>query len=50
MLHYVCPHCGGVSEHAKSCDTEGCPLNGQPLVECNCVDGKHQGVIQKDNK
>ena len=39
--HYVCKECGGTSNNPKSCDTEGCSMNGQPLAECTCEDGKH---------
>jgi len=47
--HYVCPSCGGVSNHPKECDTQGCKLQGQPLVSCPCSDGRHEGVMgQKD--
>lgn len=44
MTHYVCPECGGVSETAKPCDTEGCSLHGHELVACNCTDGQHAEV------
>ncbi|MBI4363278.1 MAG: hypothetical protein HY545_00310 [Candidatus Doudnabacteria bacterium] len=42
--HFVCPACGGVSETVKSCDTEGCVLQGQTMATCNCTDGKHEEV------
>ena len=51
MPHYVCPSCGGVSDHPKNCETQGCPLNGHALVECNCTDDQHAEVkAQTDNK
>jgi len=45
MPHYVCPVCKGVSEHPKSCETDGCSLHGHALVECICTDGQHQEVL-----
>ncbi len=39
--HYVCKSCRGVSDHVKNCETDSCPLNGHPLEECHCQDGKH---------
>ena len=45
MAHYVCPECGGVSDHPKVCETEGCSKKGHPLVECNCTDSKHAEVL-----
>ena len=44
MEHYVCPVCGGVSDHAKNCETAGCPLRGKPLMKCACEDGEHSEV------
>ena len=43
--HYVCPSCGGVSETPKECSTDGCRLQGHELVECNCADGRHDGIL-----
>ena len=45
MRHYVCPSCGGVSNSPKNCDTNGCHLHGQPLVECNCADDRHKEIL-----
>jgi hypothetical protein len=50
MTHYVCPACGGVADHPKNCDTEGCSLQGQPLLECNCDDGEHSEVKTKSEE
>jgi len=45
MTHYVCPECGGVADHPKVCETEGCSMNGHQMIECNCTDGKHAEVM-----
>lgn len=45
--HFVCPACGGVSETAKSCTTEGCVLEGKTLATCNCDDDKHAEAKQE---
>ena len=45
MAHYVCPECGGVSDHPKVCETQGCGKKGHDLMECNCADGKHAEVM-----
>lgn len=42
--HYTCPSCGGVSDHPKVCETEGCAMNGQELKACTCTDGQHAEV------
>lgn len=47
MKHYVCPICGGVSDHPKMCETPGCANSGHELVECNCTDNAHTGVLRK---
>lgn len=36
-MHYVCKGCGGVSDTAKVCDTDGCIMKGQELEACDCV-------------
>lgn len=45
--HYVCPVCGSVSAVPKACETGGCQLQGQPLKECTCEDGKH-GMVASE--
>ncbi len=50
MAHYVCPECGGKSDVPKMCGTEGCARNGEPLQECNCVDGQHSEVKGADKE
>lgn len=46
MTHYVCTGgCGGVSETPGNCQAESCSLHGEPLKECNCIDGKHEEVF-----
>jgi hypothetical protein len=45
MTHYICPaEDNAVSDHAKVCELDSCPLVGHQLVECNCMDGKHTEV------
>ena len=48
MKHYVCTgECRGVSDTPKSCDAIGCHKHGEPLMECDCEDGKHGKVFAK---
>ena len=45
MQHFVCAgDCAGENNKGGMCETEGCSKEGQPLVECNCEDGFHQGI------
>lgn len=44
MTHFVCLKCGGVSDHPKVCETEGCSHAGHELKECHCTDGKHAEI------
>ena len=45
MKHYVCTGgCGGVSEEAGVCDSDGCSKVGRPLQPCECEDGTHEDV------
>ena len=49
MVHYICTGgCGGVSETPGVCQTEGCSLHGEALKECNCEDGKHEALVEKE--
>lgn len=42
MAHSICTGgCKGVSDTPGICQAEDCPKHGQPLIECNCEDGKH---------
>lgn len=43
MTHYICTgNCHGIVSEPEyqngktACSTEGCPMKGQPFVECNC--------------
>ena len=45
--HYTCNSCGGVSGVPKPCDTEGCDMAGEPLMECNCDDPMHLGKLSE---
>ncbi len=47
MKHYICPVCGGVSDHLKVCETPGCANAGHELVPCGCADGKHAEILKK---
>jgi hypothetical protein len=44
IMHYVCPKCGGMADHPKVCETEGCGRQGHELKECHCTDNKHEEV------
>jgi hypothetical protein len=46
MSHYVCKGtCGGVNETPNTCGAEGCPKNGEAMMECNCEDSNHAEVM-----
>ncbi len=46
MTHYVCPgDCGGESGKVGLCESEGCTREGDALIECDCDDGLHKGVL-----
>jgi hypothetical protein len=48
MTHYVCTgECGGVTEHPQNCATESCSRFNEPLVACNCTDGKHEEALKE---
>lgn len=47
MAHYICTGgCGGVSDTAGVCKTEGCSKEGEPLEFCDCTDGEHAGLSE----
>ncbi len=48
-MHYVCPECGGVADHKKVCETSGCSREGHEMMECDCTDNKHEGVLEAAN-
>lgn len=50
MTHYVCAGCKGVSDHEGVCQTPDCPMLGQPLDPCDCVDKQHGGPILGDGE
>ncbi|MBP6884267.1 MAG: hypothetical protein KBC17_00400 [Candidatus Pacebacteria bacterium] len=44
--HYVCNGgCNGVSDTEGVCGAETCAKHGQPLLECSCQDGMHEGIV-----
>ncbi|MDO8469491.1 MAG: hypothetical protein Q7S84_00535 [bacterium] len=46
MKHYICHGgCGGVSETPGTCQTVACPQHQEPLEACDCLDGRHYGVL-----
>ena len=49
IMHYVCPECGGVADHKKVCETSGCSREGHEMMECDCTDNKHEGVLEAAN-
>ncbi|MEX1014992.1 MAG: hypothetical protein WDZ80_07605 [Candidatus Paceibacterota bacterium] len=49
--HFVCTgKCGGVSDTPGVCKAEDCDCSGQDLKECNCNDGNHKEVLEKEEK
>ena len=46
-MHHTCTACKGVSETPKTCETEGCSLNGQDLKECDCTDNPHGATSEE---
>lgn len=53
MMHFICKGgCGGVSDVAGVCETDGCASQWEMLEECDCVDGNHgmgSGLVVKDS-
>ena len=48
-LHYVCTGgCLGVSKTPGVCNSWNCEKKGHTLIECNCIDGKHEGVVDQE--
>ena len=46
--HYVCTGgCNGVAEMPGVCGAESCAKYNQPLMECKCENGNHEGVMKK---
>ena len=44
---YVCAGtCGGVSDTQGVCMDINCPMHGKPLIECDCADGTHPGIVK----
>ncbi len=44
--HYVCTGgCNGVSTVPGTCQSPTCAKHNEPLVECNCQDGMHEGLV-----
>jgi len=42
MDHYVCAgSCHGASPNPGVCQADECEMKGEPLVKCDCEDGKH---------
>ena len=51
MKHYVCTGgCGGVSDTSGYCQAEHCVKHNQSLIECNCTDNTHPGLIGRCEK
>ncbi len=44
MKHYICTgECHGMSDKPGVCQAEVCEKKSQPLTECNCEGGQHEG-------
>ncbi len=51
MAHYICTGgCKGVSDTPGVCNAEDCVKHGEPLQECSCTDGKHEGMQEEMHK
>ena len=51
MMHYICTgECGGVADKPGICQAENCPKSGEPLEECECTDGQHDGRMENDSE
>ncbi len=47
--HFIClGDCEGSSKKTGTCQAEDCPLYGKPLVMCDCPDGEHAELLEKD--
>ncbi|MBU0974312.1 hypothetical protein KKD03_01265 [Patescibacteria group bacterium] len=47
-VHYSCSACGGVSKvDGAVCTTEGCAMNNQPLMACDCGNPMH-GAMESE--
>lgn len=46
MKHYICTgSCGAVKDTPGVCGSPACPHKGEPFMECNCEEGKHEGFM-----
>lgn len=46
MSHYVCSGgCNGVAPEPGVCTADTCPRHDKPLVECDCADNTHPGIM-----
>lgn len=51
MKHYVCiGECEGMSEKPAVCHAEDCSKQNEPFAECDCSDGRHEEVREKDSQ
>lgn len=51
MTHYICTGtCEGVSNHPGTCGAEDCPKHNKQFESCDCLDGKHDGRQDYDEK
>ncbi|OGY67715.1 MAG: hypothetical protein A3H63_01295 [Candidatus Harrisonbacteria bacterium RIFCSPLOWO2_02_FULL_45_10c] len=49
--HYICTGgCRGVSEVSGVCQAEDCSKAGEPLLPCDCQDGKHGNSEEQNSK
>lgn len=48
MPHYTCTgECQGISMQPGNCQTQDCSKKSQPLTECDCTDGEHAELKEK---
>jgi hypothetical protein len=51
MPHYTCTgDCKGIAMQPGACQAGDCGKSGQPLTECNCTDGQHEELKDKNGE
>lgn len=50
-MHYICKGtCKGVSETPGVCQLQDCPKYHEPLEACECLDGTHGEVLDREKE
>lgn len=51
MQHFICAGgCDGESSTPGVCQAEDCKKEGEPLTPCDCEDGLHGEVLEKEDE